>query len=200
MQRPSVGHPSARRASVRSTGTNWSRSTAHGMTGASRTPRLSAITGATAMAGCGARRAGTRRAATVSMRRCHGTSSRPVSASCRRRPPRSGRSAHARCRSAGAAAPGEVRAAPTIAAACGASVEREDVDLDTERPEVVNLVPDEAPELGLGRRRVHVRQHQHPKTVSVRRGRHYLNPSAADAPSRQPACITAVESAQLLHN
>jgi hypothetical protein len=60
--------------------------------------------------------------------------------------------------------PAEVMHRPEIAAASGASVEREDVDLGTERPEVVNLVSYEAPELGLGRRRIHVRDHEYPQT------------------------------------
>ncbi len=60
------GHPSARRASPASTGANRSRSTAHGITGASRSPRVAATTGATAI-GC------VRRATSHDTRRCHGT-------------------------------------------------------------------------------------------------------------------------------
>ena len=66
MHGPACGQPSARRASSRSTGGNRSRSTAQGITGAPRAPRLSAMTGATAIGWV-------RRATSRDTRRCHGT-------------------------------------------------------------------------------------------------------------------------------
>ena len=65
-QGPTDGHPRARLASVRSSGANKSRSTAHGITGASRTPKFAAIIGATAI-GC------VRLATSRDTLRCHGT-------------------------------------------------------------------------------------------------------------------------------